>query len=437
MLKTVKVPLAMEPFFKKAQDYVASYFRDRVVDPTKGTIEIFGERYILVRSASMSVDFFDIVKGIYCKDGENEGSELARQMLFDVAHAIGKQDARCFTAKMKIEDRADVFAAGPVHFSYTGWAFVDILPESAPTKDENFMLVYDHPYSFESDAWLKAGRSSLEPVCIMNAGYSSGWCEESFGVSLSATEIICRAKGDDCCRFIMAPLSHIDARVAEYKKKRPDLAKKITTREVPGFFKRKVLDDELKYNEKLFRTIASMSPVGFLKTDAQGRFVYVNSRWRQISGILEGEVSDERLALSIHPDDRRSVVDEWVEAMKNSRPFKKEFRFLHEDGSVVWVIREAVPVFNDDGVATGYVGTLADITVFKKSEEELMRLNAKLVESVENIKTLSGLLPICASCKKIRNDNGYWQKLESYISEHTMADFTHGICPDCSRKLLK
>jgi len=51
------------------------------------------------------------------------------------------------------------------------------------------------------------------------------------------------------------------------------------------------------------------------------------------------------------------------------------------------------------------------------------------------VKTLSGLLPICAKCKKIRDDNGYWNQIEAFISAHSDADFTHGICPDCSSAL--
>jgi hypothetical protein len=51
------------------------------------------------------------------------------------------------------------------------------------------------------------------------------------------------------------------------------------------------------------------------------------------------------------------------------------------------------------------------------------------------VKTLSGLLPICAACKKVRDDQGYWQQIENYISAHSEADFTHSICPECARRL--
>jgi YesN/AraC family two-component response regulator len=66
--------------------------------------------------------------------------------------------------------------------------------------------------------------------------------------------------------------------------------------------------------------------------------------------------------------------------------------------------------------------------------EELRRLNAELKKALSEIKTLQGIIPICASCKKIRDDKGYWEKLESYISHHSGAEFTHGICPDCVRE---
>lgn len=67
---------------------------------------------------------------------------------------------------------------------------------------------------------------------------------------------------------------------------------------------------------------------------------------------------------------------------------------------------------------------------------ELQARNAELSEALGNVKQLSGLLPICASCKKIRDDKGYWNQLEHYISQHTEADFSHGICPDCARDLF-
>ena len=168
-LKTVKVPDAMAPAFAEAERVVASYFAAWQKEPERGAIEIFGDRYVLVRAASLSVEFFALVEGLYGPGREEEAAAFARNILFDLAHAIGKADARSFHAKMGLDDPIARLSAGPVHFSHTGWAFVDIHPESVAAPDDSYCLIYDHPYSFESDAWLRARRSSSFPVCIMNA----------------------------------------------------------------------------------------------------------------------------------------------------------------------------------------------------------------------------------------------------------------------------
>ncbi len=76
-----------------------------------------------------------------------------------------------------------------------------------------------------------------------------------------------------------------------------------------------------------------------------------------------------------------------------------------------------------------------DITDRKRAEEEREALITELKAALAQIKTLSGLLPICSSCKKIRDDKGYWNQIESYIRDHSDAEFSHSICPECSEKL--
>lgn len=76
-----------------------------------------------------------------------------------------------------------------------------------------------------------------------------------------------------------------------------------------------------------------------------------------------------------------------------------------------------------------------DISERKKREAEREQLVTELQRALDEIKTLQGILPICASCKKIRDDKGYWEQIEIYIREHAGVEFTHGICPECSKKL--
>ncbi len=73
--------------------------------------------------------------------------------------------------------------------------------------------------------------------------------------------------------------------------------------------------------------------------------------------------------------------------------------------------------------------------MLRREHEELLDEKANLEKALKQIKTLRGLLPMCASCKKIRDDSGYWKQIESYIHEHSDAKFSHGICPDCAKEL--
>jgi signal transduction histidine kinase/CheY-like chemotaxis protein len=244
--KTVRVPPDLAPLFLKAEEAVSGYFEARSHRPEEGSIEIFGQRYVLVRAAALSVEFFDLVRELYGPGREAEAEAFAKNLLYDLAHAVGKADARNFHAKMGLEDPVARLSAGPIHFAHTGWAFVDIHPESRPAPDENYYLIYDHPYSFESEAWLQAGRQCESAVCIMNAGYSSGWCEASFDLPLVATEILCRAKGDACCRFIMAPPERMEGHLSAYRLAQPHLAHRFKDLEIPDFFSRKRLEEELR-----------------------------------------------------------------------------------------------------------------------------------------------------------------------------------------------
>lgn len=78
---------------------------------------------------------------------------------------------------------------------------------------------------------------------------------------------------------------------------------------------------------------------------------------------------------------------------------------------------------------------LKEIEQRKAVQQEREILIQELTQALAEVKTLSGLLPICASCKKIRDDTGYWRQIEEYISRHSKAEFTHGLCPECAKKL--
>jgi diguanylate cyclase (GGDEF)-like protein len=211
---TVKVPESFASIFTAAEKQVEEYFKQRSFNPRKGTIDIFSDRYILLRGKSLSVEFFQLCRKLF--SNEEDADNFSRNILYELAHSVGKADAKAFHKKMNLEDPIAKMSAGPIHFAHTGWASVEILDGSTPTSDNDFFLAYNHPYSFESEAWLHSALIPHSPVCVMNAGYSSGWCEQSFGLPLEAKELSCKALGHDDCLFVMATADALRKKAQRY-----------------------------------------------------------------------------------------------------------------------------------------------------------------------------------------------------------------------------
>lgn len=112
----------------------------------------------------------------------------------------------------------------------------------------------------------------------------------------------------------------------------------------------------------------------------------------------------------------------------------EEFSVSHKDGSTFFVEVSASSVRNQSGVAVGLMASFVDITRRKVAEDETEKLLIKLQGALKKIEKLQGLIPICSSCKKIRDDKGYWHQIEEYIHEHSGADFSHGMCNECADK---
>ena len=210
-LVSVKCPKELEPVFLNAEKMVKEFFSKESHDPAKAVRRVSGDRYMLVRAEALGYHIRKTAEQIV-------GPEGAKMFIYQFGKAIGKAEAKGFHEKFKLKAPDEKLAPGPVHFNYAGFAFVDLLPESHTSPDDNYLLLYNHPHSFEAEMQLKHEGKTKHCVCYLNAGYSAGWCSESFGIELDAREVICVAKGDPDCRFVMAPPFKLPAYVEEYSK---------------------------------------------------------------------------------------------------------------------------------------------------------------------------------------------------------------------------
>lgn len=101
------------------------------------------------------------------------------------------------------------------------------------------------------------------------------------------------------------------------------------------------------------------------------------------------------------------------------------------------LLRAHVEPLRDAGqTILGVVGVALDLTERVRAEADRERLIRELQQALDRVKTLSGLIPICSHCKSMRNDKGYWQQVDAFVREHSDAEFSHGICPECAKKLM-
>lgn len=157
--------------------------------------------------------------------------------------------------------------------------------------------------------------------------------------------------------------------------------------------------------------------------------------WNSGATRLYGYTAEEaagKPALMIVPPELHKPVSEVVQKLRRSEsagPVESIRR--RKNGETVSVCVTMSPIKDSAGHVIGASSIAYDITERKKAETEKIELIAHLNDTLSKVKTLSGLLPICAQCKKIRDDRGYWQRLEHYVREHSGAEFSHSICPDC------
>jgi len=192
------------------------------------------------------------------------------------------------------------------------------------------------------------------------------------------------------------------------------------------------LRQERDYAESLVETAQTI----VLVLDTEGRIVRFNAYLEEITAYSLSEVRGADWFATFLPErDRIRTREVFTRALSDNQTRGNVNPIVTKDGrerEIEWYDKT---LKSANGTVVGLLSVGQDITERVHAEKERERLVRELQDALTNIKILRGLLPICSSCKKIRDDQGYWHQIEAYIYDHTEADFSHGICPECALKL--
>jgi len=174
-----------------------------------------------------------------------------------------------------------------------------------------------------------------------------------------------------------------------------------------------------------YETLVEQSPILIWRANTEALCDYFNDRWLAFRGRTMEQEYGNGWAEGVHDDDFDRCLKIYLDGFHSRQIFEMEYRLMRYDGVYRWIFDRGVPFNDNEGRFAGYIGSCIDITERVDAQEALRR-------KLENeLKTLKGIIPICGYCKKIRDDKESWHQLEAYISSHSEALFSHGVCPTC------
>ncbi|MBU1341359.1 MAG: PAS domain S-box protein [Proteobacteria bacterium] len=190
----------------------------------------------------------------------------------------------------------------------------------------------------------------------------------------------------------------------------------------------------LKQSEHRYRNLVNTMQEGLVEVDSNWQMKFVNDKFAQMTGHNRDKLVG-RYFQDFVDEKYLKKAQKQLSLRHQMKSSAYELQLVRSDGKKIYVRCSPKPLYDPEGKYLGGFSVVSNITESKSREKEREKLIKELQEALDSIKTLSGLVPICSSCKKIRDDRGYWNQLEAYIEKHSEASFSHGMCPQCSEKL--
>ncbi len=170
--------------------------------------------------------------------------------------------------------------------------------------------------------------------------------------------------------------------------------------------------------------------------DRDHRLVQMNEAFCRFMGSTREKLMGQTALELVTPEEAAVFVAKDDEVLETGRESVSEEEATFADGRSLVVVTRKTLYVNDNGERF-VVGVVRDITERKREAEERERLVVELKAALAEVRTLQEYLPICSYCRKVRDDKNYWTQIENYITEHTGSTFSHGICPECYRKVVQ
>lgn len=197
---------------------------------------------------------------------------------------------------------------------------------------------------------------------------------------------------------------------------------------------RKQAEDAMNEKNQFIASLLRAVPVAVFYKDKDGKYLGCNDMFTEIMGLTTDQIRGKTVQ-ELWPSELAEKYHKMdLELMRNREHQVYEYKMKAKDGQMHPVIYAKDVFLDKEGEVAGLVGAFLDISESKKVVQEREHLASELKDALVEIKILSGLLPICSYCKKIRDDKGYWNQMESYISSRSNAVFSHCICPECLKK---